>query len=302
MNLSVFIYIAFNLVFLNLIQIQNDLFDSMLTGMCLFAILTLGISHGAVDNLLYGAKGKKQNIRFIINYILIAIGFGVIWWFVPNLAFILFILFSAYHFGQSQFVDLTPDKGIGGFLLDFLWGLSLISGLIYLNAPEASAFAEEYFKSLSSFILMIEYSGYLTAGFLTVTLILLIKNRLNGFISNNELLRELYLIALIGISFKLFDLLLGFTLYFIILHSLKVLRQEFSYFKIKSKLKNVFQFMKLLLPFTLISILGIILIFIIVSFFERPDLIPFLGIVLISCITIPHAFVMEIFYENKFHG
>ncbi|MDP5121383.1 MAG: Brp/Blh family beta-carotene 15,15'-dioxygenase, partial [Spirosomaceae bacterium] len=90
--------------------------------------------------------------------------------------------------------------------------------------------------------------------------------------------------------------LLGFTLYFVFLHSLKSLEDEFTFLKNSQQLQ-VWGFIKKLLPNTTISIAATTLIFLGI-YFEYIDLsYGFVLFVLISSITFPHAFVMEKFYE-----
>ena len=75
---------------------------------CLFLILILGISHGALDNL----KGKKLlklfNYRslfsFYLVYILISLLIVFFWLLFPNTVLLLFLIVAAYHFGKEDTV------------------------------------------------------------------------------------------------------------------------------------------------------------------------------------------------------
>jgi hypothetical protein len=98
----------------------------------------------------------------------------------------------------------------------------------------------------------------------------------------------------------LFSAFIAFSLFFVCLHSLKVMFQEYFYCKEKLQLNSVYQFVRLLLPLTIISLMGIIFILIVVFKFDKLDLIPYILLILLSCITIPHSFVMEKFYSLPF--
>ena len=80
--------------------------DNNLTILCLFLILTLGISHGSLDNI----KGKKLlkilNIKsmskFYIGYALISLFIILIWIIFPDSLLLMFIIVAAYHFGKED--------------------------------------------------------------------------------------------------------------------------------------------------------------------------------------------------------
>ena len=75
---------------------------------CLFLILILGISHGALDNIK-GAKllklfGYKNIISFYLTYILISSLIIIFWLIFPNTVLLLFLVVAAYHFGKEDTV------------------------------------------------------------------------------------------------------------------------------------------------------------------------------------------------------
>ena len=73
---------------------------------CLLLILSIGISHGALDN----QKGKKlillYNIKnsyfFYLIYSLIGIGIIIFWLFFPTTSLIIFLIVASYHFGKED--------------------------------------------------------------------------------------------------------------------------------------------------------------------------------------------------------
>lgn len=75
------------------------------TILCLFLILTIGVSHGSLDHI----KGKKLlelfNIQhtylFYLLYILIALGIIFIWILFPSITLILFLIVASYHFAKE---------------------------------------------------------------------------------------------------------------------------------------------------------------------------------------------------------
>ena len=75
---------------------------------CLFLILILGISHGALDNIkgkkLLKLFGYKQTVSFYFSYVLISSLIIIFWLIFPNTILLLFLIVAAYHFGKEDTV------------------------------------------------------------------------------------------------------------------------------------------------------------------------------------------------------
>jgi len=102
-------------------------------------LLTIGIPHGAVDHLL---ESKQWNQRitpsFIINYLSISMGFALFWLFFPNIALVLFIAYSAWHFGQAdgEIWNLSP-------IASMAWGTSVLLYLLGTHTSETASIVQE---------------------------------------------------------------------------------------------------------------------------------------------------------------
>jgi Brp/Blh family beta-carotene 15,15'-monooxygenase len=97
-------------------------------------MILVGIPHGAVDHLLEtGSWNLKKAPMFIINYLVLAGVIGVLWLFLPQIALIIFILYSMWHFGQA-------DGKIWGFssITSFLWGGSVLLYILGTHAQETN--------------------------------------------------------------------------------------------------------------------------------------------------------------------
>ena len=83
---------------------------------CLFLILSIGISHGALDNQKGKKLSKLYNIEksyfFYLIYSLIGIGIIIFWLFFPTVSFILFLIVASYHFGKEDTEFLIYNKSI----------------------------------------------------------------------------------------------------------------------------------------------------------------------------------------------
>ena len=271
--------------------------DSQVIG-SIILISLFGIPHGAIDNIIYLSSNKITRFRFYLIYIVTIIIYCLFWWLTPITSLIFFLFLSSYHFGESQLVDYSfvNKKKI----IYLFWGFALLSTLIFYNNNEL-LFLSNQFIDTEKFsqvfnIIIFKYIFYFS-NFIIVSLLVYKNYQLS--ISNQQLLNEIFLLILIHITFYLFPIIISFTLYFIFLHSIKVLKQEFDYLKSLQSDLNLLNFIKLLYPHTLLSIVSL-LIFLLLMNFKFINISVFLfSIIGISVITLPHAIIMSNFYNKK---
>lgn len=259
-------------------------------------VFTIGIAHGSVDNLLYLKKSKMKPLRFYLTYLFLVGTYAATWFIFPLFALTLFLLISAYHFGQSQLTDYLKGSKFLHKLLYALWGIALISALINFKQEEILAIFNPH-ADLQVVVTLVG-SSYVNAvhiGSSIAVVILMIYLTATNQLRVDRLLFEIFILGAINISFTVLPVLLGFTLYFVFLHSLKSLQDEFAYLKNHEQLQ-AWGFIKKLFPNTAISIAATTLIFVGIHFDYIELSYGFVLFVLISSITFPHAFVMEKFY------
>lgn len=296
---SVFIYICCCVVLLQLYSLSSEWVNNTINIISMTGILTLGIAHGSIDHVLFQKDRKLNVIHFLSIYVLILVLNFSLWFILPLTALLIFLGFSAYHFGQSQFVDLLSSKKPSSKIIFLLWGSAILSGLLFFNETEVINLFSSTQEALNRFNQILPYTPYVFFGSLTLTIILIAFQVHLNAISLNAFGLELVQLLIILTSFYLFPAVLGFSLYFIILHSFRVLSQEYKYLRQQSKIDNKRQFTNLLLPFTITSILGLVLLIALVFYFNLKISLPYLLVALTSAVTIPHAMVMEIFYSNS---
>jgi lycopene beta-cyclase len=85
-----------------------------------FGLLLVGLPHGAIDHL-HQFPGKKwsQLLPYFGFYVVLGIGVLFFWWISPPFALVVFLAYSAWHFGQA---DLEIWKLQHPALRHFLWG------------------------------------------------------------------------------------------------------------------------------------------------------------------------------------
>ncbi|MDA9267368.1 Brp/Blh family beta-carotene 15,15'-dioxygenase [Salibacteraceae bacterium] len=303
MTKEIFIFIASVLLLMPILSVFGEISFSTQFLFCAPFIFMIGIPHGAIDNVLHGRDAPHQKQYFILVYLLI-IGFNVILWMsFPLLAYVLFLGISAYHFGQSQFSHYFKRQKLIHQFSYLLWGVSILSALILFNLSEIHSWMNDYpefalfspIHQLNSLVLTFGISSILTFG----SLFWLLHNRV---FTVSSFFMECLIFLLILAAFYLTPLIIGFTLYFIILHSFKVLGEEFRFLRAEKEVSSVLSFLKLLAPFSLLSFLGLGLVFALIYF--NLLIIPYgyALLIIISSITLPHVFVMDHFYKLLFRN
>lgn len=263
-------------------------------------IAFVGIPHGAIDHVLYLKEAKdKGPARFYAGYLGTLLLYLVLWIFFPRVSLALFLFVSAFHFGQSQLVDKVVGLSIWKNVLSFFWGASILSGLVVYNHSEIVYFSSQEYDlayllpvfnlTIHKLILYIS-SGLVLGSFVLLATVKRIKLDHTAF--------EIYLLILIHVGFYLLPLLIGFTLYFAILHSGKVLHEEYDYLKSRSDRMTVQRFIRMLVPYSLLSLFGAAIIAVFAYYEILPVSMGLLVLVLISVLTLPHSVVMDIFYSR----
>ncbi len=299
MNKISFVFIACAFLVLPFGELNSDLFNLVESIVCAVLIGTFGISHGAIDNHLYGFNNRMETVKFIIIYVLAAVAFGLLWIVSSNIAFVLFVLISAYHFGQSQFIDYTKRIRLIDRILFLIWGLWLLSAFVFLNKSLLFKSYNISDVSLSIFNVILQFSGIFFLLFSIILLAILSVFVIRKKINLQEAFVELYQLFIIIVVFRISSPLLGFTLYFVILHSIRVLEHEFHYIVRKEKLYSKLAFIRLLMPFTIISLLGLGIFALSFMLFDIEVSFPVISIIFISCLTFPHSIVMDLFYKKN---
>lgn len=251
-------------------------------------LVTVGIPHGSLDHLLSNPNLNLRGlIRFIGKYIAIILIYLFIWIFLPVPALIMFLGMSAYHFGQSHFINLplTYQKEItyfstGIFYLSvILWGdFSQTTLILSTIAPMGN---------LEDYGWPVIFISFFSSAYLIPR-----NQPKRGFPMLMEML-------FVGTIFYYLPLLVGFILYFGFWHSLpsmhaayRSLRQHFF----KKPLKT---FIGKMIPFTAVSIGGIAVILLILYPRNETEDLVLLFFIIISLISAPHIWFMDRFLEAK---
>lgn len=257
------------------------------TAVLITGLLWIGIPHGALDHLL--SKNKSTPLfLFIFKYLLIIALYYVFWQYFSLLALLVFILYSSFHFGESELVE-TDKKvdSLGAKFKAFLMGLSILFFIIFSHTEETLAIVSKFMD-----ISVLGYHNWnstviaLSGAILTFIYILM-----QSIMSKRwSYLGVLFLLLL---SVKV-PLILAFGLYFIFQHS-----------------SNAWQHLKLGLNMNSIQLykkssfytLGALIIFLLIAFsgdeIDSMDGMWAKFFIFIACTSFPHFLFMHVFYKAK---
>ncbi|MFM7154211.1 MAG: Brp/Blh family beta-carotene 15,15'-dioxygenase, partial [Bacteroidota bacterium] len=97
-------------------------------------IIAAGIPHGALDHFVARHNRKKFDLTvYVFLYIVCAALYLTLWWFAPGIAFLIFLLITAWHFGETDFSCFTDNQGAG--LYSFVYGTSITMWLLMQDKP-----------------------------------------------------------------------------------------------------------------------------------------------------------------------
>ncbi len=266
--------------------------------LCLFLILVLGISHGALDNI----KGKKllklfgyeSSFSFYVIYIFISLLIIIFWLKFPNTVLFLFLIVAAYHFGKEDTVFSFKRKFLVSEGLFFLKGSSVIVAPLLLQRDKTNEIFEvlnfNVFKSPvfnDQFLIMLLCLSFLSS--------LYISNRKTIDLKGIMIMD---FISLIVLNFFLTPIL-AFTIYFCFLHSI---RHSISLiFELDKSLKSgLVKFIKKAIPLTAITSLAfLIAIFFLNNFYELNEAIYKVIFIGLASLTFPHILLEYLLEKNE---
>ena len=267
--------------------------NEILLSVLLIAII--GIPHGAIDHILFLKKTNKSKVFFYSFYLLLILLSIFAWFYIPVFSLSVFLIISAYHFGQSQIQHYTKLPKLSSRLISLFWGISIISGFVIINYDQVYELMSNQ-VDFNVFTSIFDFTIYVFL-FIVSSLVLIITSIYNRTKFNIRK-ETLYFLLIIG-TFTMQSVFIGFSLFFVFNHSLVVLQSEHSFLSRIKKNFNLTLFIKDLIPFTLLSLLGVGLLYF-MSEIKLIDLsLPLIVLISIASLTLPHAVVMEVFYQNR---
>ena len=271
---------------------------------CLFLILSIGVSHGALDNLkgrkLFQIFGISNFFIFYFSYILISLIIIVLWIIVPTISLMIFLILASHHFGKEDTQFLMSENSYLNQLLFFLKGSLIIFAPMYFHFDETiSIFKsllidnEAFFESLN----LIETNKILLYGIIVSTLSSILLFTKNFELKKFTIFFDYFSILIINYYFSP---LVAFTIYFCFLHSVRHSISLISQLDENSIANGLKIFIKKALPLTILTasfcFLGLYLLNNTYNFDSSILKIIFIGL---ASLTFPHILLEYLIEKNE---
>ena len=270
----------------------------------LSGIILLGVPHGAADLLVatrYAADKKHafSKLYFFANYLLRIFLFGVVLWAFPLAGNVVFIFFAAYHFGETDLCQFKTNT-IAGKLFVISYGLVILGVIILNHFEEVKPLLLQFDTGAQSgaFIKFISNQRYVILSF---SGLLFFASTFFYFLTNKSAsqIQGQFLVQFALILFILYNLpmVLGFTFYFILWHSVLSLRNITRYLS-KDGLFSTKLIAKQIGLYSLLAMSGIVLFGLTGSMFVSNNTMlvyVFLGL---AVLTAPHMQIMQQMYKS----
>jgi len=263
-------------------------------GLLGIGILLTGIPHGAMDHYIARQQainaGRVFHIgRFVGVYILWAVLYTLLWWMSPGLSFLLFLLLSAWHFGETDLKFAQVAGRLSG-LKTMIYGVCLLAWLLLNHAGELTSWIQILVPACTTAPLFINWALHIP-----LVLFFVLASALLAPIGSQ--LRSRWLIWLCFSCFLFLcgklSLLSGFAFYFTGWHSVRAFVDISNFLPAKGKLLVIWRHS---LPLSVIAYAFLLMIY----FLTAAEVWQHAGLpaifILLSILTLPHAHLMHQLY------
>jgi len=263
-------------------------------------LISTGIPHGAIDHLIEEKTATTLNRsfsldKFLATYLLQMGLYAVLWFFMPALSLSIFLILSAWHFGESDFQP--APRHLMWKLSQALWG-ALVLFFILMRDPLLTGdiiarITQNHEFSVNLWLGAVSKSDLM---YWVLGIGLIVSGMIAQFRESISWRRNqiAYIILLLLIIYFL-PLLPAFALYFGGWHALNTFRHMSEYLGDGS---SPLKLWKAALPFTMLAFFFLITTGGVWYFtLSEIDPVPILFI-FIAIITLPHLVVMNKMFSN----
>lgn len=287
-NLSSFMIVS---TFFSLwLAVQFD--ESVENILAYILILSFGILHGANDLKLiqrtdFSKATRKNFLKTLFYYVLFVFGSALLFYFIPAIALLLFVLFSGYHFGEQHWTAQMKSHSILSRIFFLLYGLYILCLLFYLHEETVTIII----TNITEIVLWEDIYFYSTifcgASMIAIYLFLGHQNKR----LRTSIIKELFYITVFFIVFSTASLLWSFAIYFVLWHSIPSLVDQIKYLYGHLSKGTIWSYAKSSFPYWMISLVGLsLLLYIFKDNFET-SLSFFFSF--LAAITFPHVLVIN---------
>ena len=305
LTISVILFLAF--IFQEKFTLLKNIQTNNTTNViCLFLILTIGISHGALDHL----KGQKilkvfkidNPLLFYIAYILIGFLIIFLWFLFPTFTLVFFLIVASFHFGKEDTEFLFKGKKIWYNLIYLTKGLLIIyAPLLWHNKETIDIFLTlgADYSFINHFIRL---EGYLSGLFWVVFIgyMVFLFELINNHKSDEDpsiFIADFIPIILLNMTFSP---LIAFTLYFCFIHSFKHSVSLINELDNENFRAGTEKFIKKAAPLTIITgIMFLSSLGILTNYYVLNDAILKVIFIGLASLTFPHILLEYLIEKNE---
>lgn len=273
------------------------------TAMFLIGIILLGVPHGAADLLVAMQNAEKTPVdfsrsKFLAHYLGRLVLFGILLWLFPFVGIILFIFFAAYHFGETDLSSFDTSGPAGRFFVAS-YGLVILGVMLLCHldevapflalagAPERQAPVLAWLHQNRTMLLLL-----LVLQFMSSALFLFGSQRQEMLKIDFSTIARFLLILFILAGLPL---ILGFTFYFILWHSVLSMQNIVHYLcRVHSRTHGTV--IRQITFYSLLAITGVVCFGIAGFMFVNEVSVMWYSFMGLAVLTAPHMEVMHEMY------
>ena len=254
-------------------------------------VLTIGIIHGANDLYILSKirkTSKKTPFGYLfITYVFFVFSMVLALYRFPQWALLLFVLASAFHFGEQQWHQNAIIKSAMIYLFYAAFGLLLFSSLFYFHDVQTASIIVD----IAQIKIPETFFVWLLGGSIIVTLFSL-------FFNLKQLRPQLFFQTVAFLSILLLfsqtSLLWSFAVYFVLWHSIPSLKEQ-AIILYPDQHKPIHSYIKAAMPYWILSVIGLTAAVLFLA--DQSMSLLALFFAFLAAITIPH--VLVIFFMHK---
>mgnify|MGYP001275279577 FL=1 len=260
-------------------------------------IFTFGMVHGSNDLLIVNKlliNTKHYSKLTLLTAYLFVVSFAIlIFYWAPALAMILFMLFSAYHFGEQHWEHrFSKLNSFRKSIFYFSYGMFILYLLFAFNDSDVKSIVFE----ITSYEITHLYSQIVLIVLGISIGIVLITEFLTKCLTIEAILKELFTLVVLSMIFSSSSLIWGFAIYFILWHSIPSLLEQIKFIYGDFKTVSAYKYCKAALPYWSISLVGMVILY---AIFSSEKQFYSLFFAFIAAVTFPHAIVMVKMFSKK---
>ena len=260
-------------------------------------ILSFGILHGANDLQLIEkidvVKSSNSTLKILVYYVIVVLIGILLFYIFPLLALLIFIVVSAYHFGEQQWQKLPNALPMWSLIsYQFLYGFVILFLLFVFHTNQVQIII----SNITNFNIPTEYFWeslkVLGIAFICLSAYLYLKSRK----IRKKLLLEFFHLIVFAIIFKSSSLIWGFAIYFVVWHSIPSIIDQIKFMDGSISKEHFLSYCKAAGVYWFVSVLGIVLIYFI---FKEEHIFNAVFFSFLAAITFPHALVITRMFNHK---